>query len=84
MTNPYNDLDNPQAISHISIISCTSPRPSDLIFPISKETSIPKASFFRLNSSPIYLTISPLLGIGNYIMIIKNTSAQRSLTLSIS
>lgn len=65
ITNPYNDLDNPQAISQISMISYTSPNPSDLIFPISNATNIPKASFYFRNSSPIYLTISPLLGIGN-------------------
>lgn len=60
MTDPLIPLDIPQAISKISIASYTSPRPSDLIFPISKEIKAPKASFFFLNSSPNYLTISPL------------------------
>ena len=65
ITKPYNDLDNPQAMSQISIISYTSPSPSDLIFPISNATNIPKASFYFRNSSPIYRTISPRLGIGS-------------------
>lgn len=53
ITKPYNDLDNPHAISQISIISYTSPNPSDFILPISKATNIPNASFYFLNSSPI-------------------------------
>ena len=46
------------------MVSWTYPAPSDLIFPISKETNKPKAYFFSLNAIPICLTISPLLGIG--------------------
>lgn len=60
ITAPLIPLDIPQAMSKISIASYTSPKPSDLIFPISKEIIAPKASFFFLNSTPIYLTISPL------------------------
>jgi len=57
-------LDNPQAISQISIVYCTYPNPSDNIFPIYSETNLPKGYFLALNASPICLTISPLIGIG--------------------
>lgn len=60
ITYPLMHLDIPQAISKISIASWTSPKPSDLIFPISRDTTAPKASLCFLNSTPIYLTISPL------------------------
>ena len=65
MTLPDIVLDIPTAISHISINSCTSPYPSDNIFPISKEITAANDSLFFLSSSPIYLTISPLYGAGS-------------------
>lgn len=56
--------DIPQAMSHTSIVSCTSPKPSERILPIYKETNLPSGSFLALKASPICLTISPLIGIG--------------------
>ena len=67
ITDPLILLDIPQAMSKISIASYTSPKPSDLILPISKEIIAPKASLYFLNSTPIYLTISPLKGTGIFI-----------------
>ena len=63
-TLPPIVLDNPQAISQISMNSWTYPRPSVTILPIYNESTLPKAYFFALNASPICLTISPLAGIG--------------------
>src|SRR3990167_4610647 len=42
---PYSILDWPTAKSAISIISCTSPSPSCLDLPISKDTNVPRKSF---------------------------------------
>lgn len=64
ITYPLILLLIPQAISNTSIASWTSPNPSLLILPISKEIKAPKASLYFLNSTPSYLTISPLKGIG--------------------
>lgn len=50
---PFKALDKPHAISQQSINSYTSPKPSDLIFPISNDISAPNADFFYLNASPI-------------------------------
>ncbi len=58
--------DCPTAKSAISIISCTSPYPSSLIFPISKETRRPNASLFFLKALPISLTKSPRIGAGTF------------------
>lgn len=63
-TDPPIVLDKPHAISQISITYCTSPLPSDNIFPISKLINCPNGSFLALKASPICLTISPLTGIG--------------------
>ncbi len=48
------------------MLCCTSPMPSSLILPTSKDTRAPSASLFFLNSSPIWRTISPLFGAGIY------------------
>lgn len=52
-TFPSMVLDIPVAISHISMNSYTSPSPSDLILPISSDTTAPNASFFSLKATPI-------------------------------
>ena len=44
MVLPYSIRDCPTAKSAMSIISCTSPSPSCLILPISRETKLPKGS----------------------------------------
>lgn len=64
MTYPLIDLDSPQAKSHTSIVSWTSPIPSAWIFPISKEMIAPRSERLSLKAFPISLTISPLFGIG--------------------
>ena len=48
----------------MSIISCTSPRPSWEIFPTSSVTSAPSVSFSRRSSSPRRRTSSPRRGAG--------------------
>ena len=48
----------------MSIISCTSPRPSCAILPVSSVTSAPSASFSRRSSSPSRRTSSPRRGAG--------------------
>ena len=52
-TFPSMVLDIPVAISQISMNSYTSPSPSDLILPISRDTTAPRASFFSLKAMPI-------------------------------
>ncbi len=64
MARPYNCRDRPTAKSQMSIISCTSPRPSDTILPTSSVTSAPRASFEARNSSPSRRTSSPRRGAG--------------------
>ena len=64
MARPCNCRDRPTAKSQMSIISCTSPRPSDTIFPTSRVTSAPSASFEARNSSPSRRTSSPRRGGG--------------------
>ena len=44
--------ESPAANTHTSIISCTSPRPSERIFPASSVTSCASGSRFARNSSP--------------------------------
>ena len=66
-TLPPIILDIPTAMSQVSIYSYTSPSPSLLILPTSKASRDPRASFFSLSSFPIYLTMSPRIGIGRSI-----------------
>mmetsp|Transcript_10673 Transcript_10673/g.14365 ORF Transcript_10673/g.14365 Transcript_10673/m.14365 type:complete len:205 (-) Transcript_10673:3-617(-) len=64
ITLPPTVRDMPTAISQISMYSCTSPSPSVLILPISREIRAPKASFLVRSSSPIWRMISPRAGMG--------------------
>src|SRR5579871_2427603 len=48
----------------MSIISCTSPRPSETILPASSVTTAPSAAFDARNSSPSRRTSSPRRGAG--------------------
>lgn len=57
-------LERPHAMSHISMVSWTSPKPYDNILPIYSDTNLPKAYFLALNASPICRTMSPRTGIG--------------------
>ena len=47
IVRPNSCRDSPTARSQMSIISCTSPRPSCAILPVSSVTSAPSASFSR-------------------------------------
>ena len=64
IVRPYSWRDSPTAKSQTSIISWTSPRPSERILPISSETSRPSGSLWRRSSSPSWRTIWPLSGAG--------------------
>ena len=64
ITSPWSCRDSPTAKSQISIISCTSPSPSDRIFPTSSEISSPRASLFARRSSPRVRTTSARFGAG--------------------
>ena len=50
MVRPYNMRESPTAKSAMSIISCTSPSPSALIFPTSRAIRLPRASFCSLSA----------------------------------
>ena len=67
----------PTAKSQMSIISCTSPRPSVRILPISSETSRPRSSFFSRRASPSWRTTSPRRGAGTARQATKAFSAWR-------
>ena len=64
IARPCNCRERPTAKSQMSIISCTSPRPSETILPTSKVTRAPRASFEARNSSPSRRTSSPRRGAG--------------------
>jgi hypothetical protein len=58
--------------SAISIISCTSPSPSDLILPISNATKLPNKSLFSLSLLATLRIICPRSGAG---IILQSTNA---------
>ncbi len=76
IVSPCNCLDNPTAKSAMSIVSCTSPSPSDRIFPTSSDTRAPSASLCLRISSPIALTTCPRTGAGTERHLV-NASADR-------
>ena len=63
-TRPPTWRDRPTAKSQMSIISCTSPRPSDTTLPTSSVTSRPSAALAPRSSSPSSRTSSPRRGAG--------------------
>ena len=67
----------------MSIISCTSPSPSCVIFPTSSVTSAPRASFSRRSSSPSRRTSSPRCGPGRSRQA-ANASAARAIAASVA
>ena len=75
MVNPYSCLDKPTAKSQMSIISCTSPKPSCKLFPISYDTRVPRSSLLARRASPSWRTISPLFGAGTLRQYKKASSA---------
>ncbi len=64
IVRPYSWRDRPTAKSQMSIISCTSPSPSDRIFPVSSVTRRPRAALCLRNSTPSKRTSSPRTGAG--------------------
>ena len=64
MVLPYSWRDSPTANSQMSIISCTSPRASEVIFPASMVTSAASSSLCSTSSSPSRATSAPRTGAG--------------------
>ena len=64
MVLPNSWRDSPTARSQMSIISCTSPRPSEVILPASIETSAPRSSLCSRSNSPSSRTRPPRTGAG--------------------
>ena len=64
MVLPYSCRDSPTANSQMSIISCTSPRASEVIFPASMVTSAARSSLCSTSSSPSRATSAPRTGAG--------------------
>mmetsp|Transcript_10048 Transcript_10048/g.13659 ORF Transcript_10048/g.13659 Transcript_10048/m.13659 type:complete len:426 (+) Transcript_10048:115-1392(+) len=64
MTWPLMARERPTAKSQMSMNSWTSPMPSGLILPISRETRAPRATSFLRRASPTWRTISPRRGAG--------------------
>ena len=64
MVRPASWRERPAAKMQMSIISCTSPRPSERILPDSMVTRRPKDSRLARSSSPSRRTSSPRLGAG--------------------
>ena len=64
MVRPCSWRDRPTAKSQMSIISCTSPSPSETILPASSVTTAPSVSLAARNSSPTRRTSSPRRGAG--------------------
>ncbi|MNQ41757.1 hypothetical protein D3C85_554440 [compost metagenome] len=64
MVRPYSWRDRPTAKSQMSIISCTSPRPSWVILPASQDTSSASSALWARSTSPNRRTSSPRRGAG--------------------
>jgi hypothetical protein len=77
MVRPYSWRDSPTAKSQISIISWTSPRPSDTILPVSSVTRRPRSTFTARNSSASIRTNSPRRGAGTERQTSKACAARR-------
>ncbi len=76
IVRPKSCRERPTARSQMSIISCTSPRPSCAILPVSSVTSAPSASFSRRSSSPSSRTSSPRRGAGTSRQVSKASAAR--------
>src|SRR6201993_562456 len=72
--------DWPTAKSQMSIISCTSPSPSAMIFPVSSVTSWPSSCFNSRNALPRRRTVSPRTGPG-VTRHFRNASCAREIAL---
>src|SRR5437868_1339154 len=75
--------DWPTAKSQISIISCTSPSPSAIIFPVSSVTSCPRSCLNSRKALPRRRTVSPRTGPG-VVRHFKKASCAREIALSYS
>src|SRR6266403_2458396 len=75
--------DWPTAKSQMSIISCTSPSPSAIIFPVSSVTSFPRSCLNSRKALPRRRTVSPRTGPG-VVRHFKKASCAREIALSYS
>src|SRR4051812_19265537 len=64
IVRPYSCRDRPTAKSQMSIISCTSPRASEVILPTSRLIRVARSRLCSVNSSPSRLTTAPRPGAG--------------------
>ncbi len=64
IVNPCSWRDRPTARSQMSIISCTSPRPSERILPVSIDTSTARSCLCARSASPNTRMTSPRRGAG--------------------
>ncbi|MCY1296511.1 hypothetical protein D9M70_459000 [compost metagenome] len=64
IVRPYSWRERPTAKSQMSIISWTSPRPSEVILPASIETRRPRSALKARSSSPSRRISSPRFGAG--------------------
>ena len=64
IVSPCSCRDSPTAKSQMSIISWTSPRPSERILPASIDTSSPRSALWSRSSSPRRCTRAPRTGAG--------------------
>lgn len=83
IVRPYSWRDRPTAKSQMSIISWTSPSPSDRSFPASSVTRRPRASLCRRSSTPSRRTSSPRTGAGTP-RHCRNAAWARSMAASLS
>ncbi len=85
IVNPCSWRDSPTARSQMSIISCTSPRPSDRILPVSIDTRTARSCLFARSVSPSTRITSPRRGAGTDLQIAaaltaRPTAASRSVS----
>ncbi len=81
IVKPWSWRDRPTAKSHMSIISWTSPSPSERILPVSSVISKPRSALCSRRASPIRRTSSPRSG-GGTVRQVANASTARSTTRS--
>ncbi len=75
MVSPCSWRDSPTAKSQMSIISWTSPRPSERILPASIDTSSPRSALCSRSSSPRRWTRLPRTGAGVVRHVVKASVA---------
>ena len=82
IVRPYSWRDRPTAKSQMSIISCTSPRPSEGILPASNVTRRPRSALAARSSSPNRRISSPRRGAGTVRQVAKAACARPMASLA--